>query len=537
MTLQGYPCTLMISLAAAEDGRRPALVHHIARLGMLAVVLLLLAACTGGGSDTGSAEPTRGTRPSAESSVTGGNLASFARQKLEWSGCRDGFECTTMRVPLDYENPGGEQISLALVRLPAADQKRRVGSLLVNPGGPGGSGVDYAKAARQTITSRVRKRFDIVGFDPRGVGKSTPVECLTDQELDEFFAADATPDSAEEQDALVADARAFATSCQRRSGTLLPYVSTQDAARDMDLMRAVLGDEKLSYLGKSYGTLLGATYAELFPQRVRAAVLDGAIDPSLPGEEVSLAQAEGFDQALQAFADDCLGRGDCPLSGDVNNAVTQVRSLLERTDEQPLEGDGEREVTQSLAVLGVAAALYDESNGWPALRLGLRRAQDGDGAVLLFLADFYTDRKRDGTYRTNQNEAIYAVNCIDRPEGKRVAGYEADAREFAARAPVFGPYLAWGSLPCAYWSVAPKDTPHEIRAAGSAPILVVGTLRDPATPYQWAEALANQLDAGLLLTYDGDGHTAYARGSSCIDKAVERYLITTEPPSSDRVCR
>jgi pimeloyl-ACP methyl ester carboxylesterase len=429
---------------------------------------------------------------------------------------------------------------LEVVRLPAADRGKRVGSLVVNPGGPGGSGVRYARAAAQVITAKVRNSFDIVGFDPRGVGMSEPVDCLDDAELDTFLAVDGSPDSARERKQLAREARQFAAGCGRRTGELLPHLSTADVARDMDLLREALGEERLNYLGKSYGTLLGATYAELFPERVGRLVLDGAIDPTLTGGEIGLAQAEGFEGALRAFVRDCRALEDCPLRGgptaDVRSGVGQVADLLADVDRTPLWGGQDRKLTQSLALLGVAAALYDEASGWPALRVALSRAFDGDGSVLLVLADFYTDRQRDGSYSGNQNEVAYAVNCLDRAEPTDVDAYAADAREFARRSPLFGAYVAWSGLPCAFWPAPPDSGPHPIRAPGAAPILVVGTVRDPATPYAWAQSLAEQLESGVLLSYDGDGHTAYARGSSCIDEAVERYLIEGELPAEGTVC-
>jgi pimeloyl-ACP methyl ester carboxylesterase len=443
-------------------------------------------------------------------------------------------------VPRDHERPDDGDVSLAVVRLPATDSGQRIGSLVVNPGGPGGSGVRYARAAERVITANVRNRFDIVGFDPRGVAMSEPVDCLSDAELDTFLAIDGSPDTARERKRLVTEAREFAAGCGRRSGQLLPHLSTADAARDMDVLREALGEERLTYLGKSYGTLLGATYAELFPRRVGRLVLDGAIDPTLSGGEIGVAQAEGFEGALRAFVQDCQALEDCPLRGgptaDVDSGVDQVADLLAEVDRAPLPGEGDRELTQSLALLGVVAALYDEANGWPVLRLALGRAFDGDGSVLLTLADFYTERQRDGSYTSNQNEATYAVTCLDRAEPTDVDAYAADARDFARRSPLFGAYVAWSTLPCASWPAPPVSRPHPIRAPGAAPILVVGTVRDPATPYVWAQALAEQLESGVLLSYDGDGHTAYARGSECIDDAVERYLIDGEVPPADTVC-
>ena len=461
-------------------------------------------------------------------------LARFYDQRSAWRACGEGFECAEVVVPLDYGRPEEGSVELAVVRLPAAGPQR-VGSLLVNPGGPGGSGVDYARAAPAVLTPAVRQRFDVVGFDPRGVGRSDPVECLPDAELEKFLAADGSPDEAGEERTLLAQSRALAQGCARRSGRLLPRVGTEDAARDLDVLRGVLRDERLHYLGKSYGTYLGAVYAELFPQRVGRLVLDGALDPAADGSELLREQAQGFDLALGAFVTDCLATERCPLQGPPERAVEQVRRLLEATDAEPLPAGG-RELPQALAVLALAGGLYDRVTGWPALRVGLGEALAGDGTALLRIADSYTGRQPDGSYRSNSNEAIYAVSCLDHPEGLGVGQLREQARRAGREAPVFGPHLAWGGLPCSVWPVRPADRPRPLRAAGAAPILVVGTTRDPATPVHWAAALADQLESGVLLVWDGDGHTAYSRGSRCVDEAVDAYLLRGELPPEDRRC-
>ncbi|MEV0386329.1 alpha/beta hydrolase [Nonomuraea sp. NPDC050643] len=492
-------------------------------------------------------------------------------------------------------------MELAVIRLPASGEGR-IGSLVVNPGGPGISGVEYARAARVMLGEEIRERFDIVGFDPRGVGGSAPVECLSDQELEDFVALDASPDSAEERADLEAGARGFAEGCRGRSGRLLPYLGTVDVARDLELLRQGLGDQRLTYLGKSYGTFLGAVYADLFPGRVRALVLDGALDPAVSRARLNVDQAVGFERALRAYVGQCFMEGGCPFkSRDVEGAMAEVSDLLRRTDERPLRGDGGargvgdgvsgggdgvrgagggvgegdggelkggddvrgagggvreggggvlaggdgvrdavdglwgvggvREVTQSLATLGLLTPLYSRDS-WPELTETLRRAFRGDGSLLLHNADQLTGRNDDGTY-SNQTEANMAIGCVD---GTYPVAYGKAASAASARAPRFGPYIMWSSLPCAYWPVPATFNPRPLTAKGAPPILVIGTKRDPATPYRWARALAGELESGVLLGFEGDGHTAYFNGSGCVDEVVERYLVTGAVPEDGAVC-
>jgi pimeloyl-ACP methyl ester carboxylesterase len=504
--------------------------RHLAVLA--SVVMLAAVGCTS--SDEPSASESTNTAAPAEGVPAA--LRPFYTQKPRWSGCGGDFECTKIKVPLDYSKPGEQSIELAVIRLPAGKGDERIGSLLINPGGPGASGVEYTRGARASLSEDLLDRYDVIGFDPRGVGESAPVDCVTDPQLDVFIAMDGSPDDAAEVDQLDGESRRFAAGCESRSGPLLPHVSTPDAARDMDVIRAVVGDAKMTYLGKSYGTFLGATYAGLFPQRVGRMVLDGAIDPRVSGQDMGLAQAKGFEQALQAFTADCVQQSGCPIGPSVEEGLADVSRLLESVDAQPLRTNSGREVTQSLAVLGIVTALYDRTNGWPVLREALTAAQNGDGSVLLFLADLYADRDETGHYRTNSMEAIYAVNCLDGPDDNGAAQIEKNEPEFVAASPHFGAYLAWSNLPCRYWPVSTGEGPQAITAEGAAPILVIGTTRDPATPYEWAVGLADQLESGILLTYNGDGHTAYFQGSECVDQIVDAYLIDGKVPEDGVKC-
>ncbi|NUW30047.1 alpha/beta fold hydrolase [Nonomuraea sp. SMC257] len=442
-------------------------------------------------------------------------LAAYYGQRLAWSACGGAYQCAKLKVPLDYAKPAGDRIDIAVTRLRATG--RRLGSVVINPGGPGGSGIEAAKNADAFLSPAVRARYDLVGFDPRGVGASTAVRCFTDAQLDAYYAIDRTPDTAFEVKNLDLAQKQFAQACKARSGRLLPHLGTPDAARDMDVLRAALGESRLTYVGFSYGTFLGATYADLFPGKVRALVLDGAMDPTRTGDEVGTGQSGGFGVAFDSFLRDCFRHADCPFRTHKPSAAnTKLEALLKRVDKAPLrnEYDG-RQASESIAITGIMSALYSES-AWPVLRQALADAFQGDGTRLLLLADLYNERRADGTY-ANSFAAQEAVDCLDHP-----STHKPDPRN--------------GTSPCDYWPVRRKTSVRPLRADGAPTILVIGTLRDPATPYKWAQALASQLSSGVLLTFDGDGHTAYRKGSACVDRYVDRYLLTRTAPANGANC-
>jgi pimeloyl-ACP methyl ester carboxylesterase len=470
-------------------------------------------------------------------------LAPYYRQRLTWRSCGvPGFRCATLRAPLDYAEPAAGDIHLAVARKKATGPGGRLGSLLVNPGGPGGSAVGYLEQyAGIGYPAQVRARYDMVAMDPRGVAGSQPVECLNGRAMDTYTQTDPTPDDAKETDALVAAYRKFAEGCGARSPGLLRHVSTVEAARDMDILRAVLGDRRLNYVGASYGTFLGATYAGLFPSRTGRLVLDGAMDPSLPAHRMNLDQTAGFETAFTSFAKDCVRQPDCPLGRPGTapaEAARALKAFFRTLDARPLpagDADGRR-VGEALATTGAIAAMYDES-AWPQLREALTSAmKENEGAGLLVLSDSYYERDGEGRY-TNLMSANAAVNCLDLPAAYMTPDQVEEALPaFEKASPAFGRGLAWASLTCAYWPVRPTGEPHRIEARGAAPIIVVGTTRDPATPYPWARSLARQLASARLLTYDGDGHTAYGRGSACIDTAINAYLLKGAPPANGKRC-
>ncbi|MGW8629859.1 alpha/beta hydrolase [Streptomyces sp. NPDC055793] len=512
---------------------------------------LLATACSAGGASTSAgpaAQAAGATEPATASlaplpKATPAELSPYYEQKLGWRDCGvPGFQCATMKAPLDYAQPADGDVRLAVARKKATGPGKRLGSLLVNPGGPGGSAVSYLQQyAGIGYPEKVRAQYDMVAVDPRGVARSEPVECLDGREMDAYTRTDVTPDDQDETDELVDAFKEFAEGCGADSPKLLRHVSTVEAARDMDVLRAVLGDDKLTYVGASYGTLLGATYAGLFPDRAGRLVLDGAMDPSLPARRLNLEQTAGFETAFQSFAKDCVRRADCPL-GDKNATPAQVgrnlKAFFGDLDAKPIptgDADG-RKLTESLATTGVIAAMYDEG-AWQQLRKSLTSAtKENDGAGLLALSDSYYEREADGGY-SNLMFANAAVNCLDLPAAFSSPDEVRDALpDFEKASPVFGEGLAWASLNCTYWPVQASGEPHRIEAAGATPIVVVGTTRDPATPYRWAEALAGQLSSGRLLTYEGDGHTAYGRGSTCIDSAIDTYLLRGTAPEDGKRC-
>jgi pimeloyl-ACP methyl ester carboxylesterase len=452
---------------------------------------------------------------------------------VAWSSCRGGFECGTVRVPLDYAAPAAGSVSLRVIRIRATDQAHRVGSLLVNPGGPGVSAVDFLRDyAGSSAPAPLRRRFDLVAFDPRGTGESAPVHCLGMAQLDRFFHVDQDPDTAAEIEALDAQSKVLAAGCVQRSARILPHLSTADAARDMDSIRAALREPTLTYLGYSYGTAIGAAYLDQFPTRVRAMVLDGALDPRSTWDQLVLGQAKGFDLALRSFLSWCDGHAStCDfrrvVQGDLGAAYDRLRARVERA---PMPGMGGRTVGPAELYFGSGQALYSTSY-WESLGNGLAEMQSGQASVVLQLSDIYLDRTDKGY--SNSIEANYAINCVDRPFPTDNAAYERLAAQVAKVAPRFGPGVAWGSQACARWPVPPTGRPHAVRAHGAPPVVVIGTTRDPATPYAWAVGLAGQLEKGVLVTFDGDGHTAFRKSApACLVGPVDTYLLTGRPPAA-----
>ncbi|MHB8458454.1 MAG: alpha/beta hydrolase [Candidatus Limnocylindrales bacterium] len=453
---------------------------------------------------------------------------------MRWSDCGNGFECGTVVVPRDYADPGAGTILLALIRLPAIDPAHRIGSLVVNPGGPGASGVDFVRNdAASLFPDAIRERFDIVGFDPRGVARSTPIRCVDN--LDHFLAADPNPDTPAELATLLDGERSFVAGCERRDGDLLPYVGTLNVARDVDRIRSAIGDPALTYVGFSYGTLIGSIYADLFPDRVRALVLDGAIDPTVDLAHLREGQAVAFEGALDRFLADCARRTTCAFHNG-GRPGPAFDALMRRIDVRPLPAillRDSRPVGPTFAWDAVIGSLY-APQGWPLLAEALALAQQGDGSYLLALADPLNGRNPDGSY-SNLVDANSAVTCLDFPGPRNAAAYEAEVPRFTALAPRLGALFAYNDVDCAFWPVPPARVPAPASGVGAPPILVVGSTGDPATPYAWAVALAHQLVSGVLITRTGEGHTGYAF-SACVRAAADTYLLSLRPPAPGTTC-
>jgi pimeloyl-ACP methyl ester carboxylesterase len=445
-------------------------------------------------------------------------------------------ECGMLSVPVDYAKPGGNVARLAMIRIKATGDK--IGSMLVNPGGPGESGIVYAAGSSASLPDSVRQRFDYVGFDPRGVGSSTPaVHCNTDEENDQDRAdppVEFTPEGIAHVDARN---KTFAQRCFDRTGKeFLANVGTVDVARDLDAMRAALGDAKLTYLGYSYGTSIGAAYAEMFPDTVRALILDGAQDPNADPVELGVAQAAAFQKAFDDYAADCAKHPSCPLGTDPAKAVAVYRDLVLPLATTPAETHDPRGLSYGDAITGTIQAMYSPQF-WKHLTVGLSELREGRGDTLLALADFYLVRDAHGHYG-NLSDAFTGVSCVDRPpitdlrvlveadrRGREVAPFSSYG-EFTGNVPQDG---------CAFWTVPPTSTPHQLKVDGLPPTLVVSTTHDPATPYQAGVDLAKELGAALL-TFEGTQHTVVFDGISCVDDIATKYLVDVVVPPADARC-
>jgi pimeloyl-ACP methyl ester carboxylesterase len=446
-----------------------------------------------------------------------------------------GAECGMLSVPVDYSKPDGDVAQIAMIRFKATGQK--VGSLVVNPGGPGESGVEAAASMAPTLPQSVRERFDLVGFDPRGVANSTPAAwCNSDEDNDKLRADPTVEYTQEGVDHIEKENKEFVQRCVDKMGKeFLANLGTANVAKDLEAIRTGLGDEKLTYLGYSYGTRIGALYAEAYPDKVRAMILDGAVDPNADQIEEEIRQAAAFQKAFDNYAADCASSPDCPLGTDPSKAVDVYKSLVDPLVKHPAETKDPRGLSYSDAIVGTILPLYSPSL-WRHLTQALSEIKDGRGDTMLAMADLYMGRDDKGHYN-NSTDVRVAVNCMDKPhitDRAKVVDEDRRTREVA-------PFLSYGEFTglapldtCAFWPVPATGDQHELKVAGLPPILVVSTTNDPATPYQAGVDLAQQL-GGTLLTFDGTQHTVVFQGNTCVDDIAARYLVdVTVPPPNTR---
>lgn len=496
----------------------------------ISAVLLLL---------TGCAQSVDAPKPLDDKSIAA-ELQGFYTQSVDWSSCGgDRTYCGQVEVPLDWSNPEAGALSLA-VAYRKADNAQSLGSIIFNPGGPGGSGYSWiTDSAEQLGTKTLRANYNLVGFDPRGVGASEPtVTCLDNKATDELLYGQNTAalNSAEDVLQTRENYRIFSEACLANTGPELAFIDTVSAARDMDILRAVFGEAQINYLGFSYGTFLGATYAQLYPARVGRMVLDGAIDPRLTDEEQSMGQLIGFDQALKNYLAECLGSTDCPFTGSIESAQAQITKLLSKLETNPVPTDDGRTLTIWAAITGMIMPLYSQDY-WQYLSQAFNELKQGNGTTLILLADLYNERNDDGTYASNQMEANVAISCLDARSSSDAKSMATQNKLALETSKVFGRYWQYGALGCESWPFPVVNHPDSYAAEGSKTILVIGTTGDPATPYAQAVALANEVLANAqLITWNGEGHTAYGQGSKCIEQVVDDYFINDVVPSSDPNC-
>ena len=488
------------------------------------VLLLTLAACSSSEQSTDDSQNT--TQSSTTFSVGG----------INWAACPDTapeslVQCGNLEVPFDYDNPDEGSFVLYIKRRQATVPSERIGSLLVNPGGPGFGGSSLADDAAYYFSESLLNRFDIIGWDPRGTGLTTPaVDCV--DSFDEYVGLDSPPDTPEEKQALIDASQAFNDKCEENAGTILPYISTRASAADMNSIRLALGEEKITYFGFSYGSELGATWATMYPNTVRAAVLDGATDPLSTSTEAGLAQAAGFEKQLTTFLAQCSKKPTCAFHND-GNSEDAIDALLLDLDANPLIVSAERTpVTQGVAFTAIAQAMYSDSY-WPQLQSALADAQKGDGAGLLALYDDYYQRNLDGSYG-NQLEAFLAISCLDDPGASSIEEVDASVAAFIAAAPRLGANFAHG-YSCALWPV-PQAQQVTVSGKGAGPIIVIGTTGDAATPLSSTRKMAKALESGVLLVVEADQHTGYGI-NTCIIMEVDNYLIDLTVPVNETICK
>jgi pimeloyl-ACP methyl ester carboxylesterase len=483
------------------------------------VAALLVASCATEAETPSTATPTTEDPGDADTTTTTGS-GGFTPEPIDWDDC-GAVECAELDVPLDYDDPTGDTIELYVARAPAEGDRK--GALFVNPGGPGAGAAELAELLPGLLPEEITDAFDIVGVDPRGVGGSTPIDCGVS--ATELYSVDASIDSPEDEEDLLTTSEAYVDDCAAKAGDLLPHVGTRDVARDMDAVRAAMGDEQLSYLGFSYGTAIGQVYADLFPDRVRSMVLDGVLELGPTGLELADEQAAGFETALDRFVAYCDDADGCSVGDDTLGTIEEVLALAEAPGGIPAP-DADRPLGPGEANLGISYPLYSQSL-WDNLDEALADALDGDGSELVKLADDYIG--------LGDFEVYFAINCLDFEWPTDPDAIMTAAKDTAEASPHFGEMLVNDYIRCAMWPT-PPDPLEAVTADGSPPILVISTTGDPATPYEGGVAVAETLANGILITNEGEGHTVVADGKECIDELVVGYLVDDIVPEDGTVC-
>jgi pimeloyl-ACP methyl ester carboxylesterase len=502
-------------------------------LAMTAVVAVTLSGCFP--FDFLRGAPTEST-PTGESVAP--QLEPYYEQILHWESCGDA-QCTTAVAPMDWANPSKEtDIELALTRHVASG--KRIGSLFVNPGGPGGSGFDFVHDASSldfAVSENLQRSFDVIGWDPRGVGRSTPVTCLDDAGLDDYLFGipEAEAESPEWVAEVTESAIEFGQACRDSTGDALGFMDTVSTTRDLDLLRALVGDTKLNFLGYSYGSKIATTYIDLYPAKVGRLVLDGALDPSLSDSEVLVTQTAGFEKSLRAYLTACPGLEGCPFTGDPDVDTKTIAAAFDRLNANPVEASDGRLLDGYVLDTATSAALYSEDS-WPYLNDLYTEVADGETYTAFLLADFYYGREG-GEYTDNSFESFIAVQCLDSAPVVDPTEVAALSAALVAAAPTFSRPTGLGDVLCANWPFpATGPAPAPASGQGADPVLVISTTGDPATPYEWGVALARQLANGRLVSFDGEGHTAYNKESQCVNSIVDDYLVSGQVPSGDTEC-
>jgi pimeloyl-ACP methyl ester carboxylesterase len=481
--------------------------------------------------------PNATPQPGGEPTASSADFASYFSQDVNWRSCGS-LKCAVIEVPTDWTDPASSPVNIAIAKKSAAT--KATGTIFVNPGGPGGSGVGFVEYA---VSSALYDAFDVVGWDPRGVGDSTPVVCFEGAQKDEQLYGTYTDPYMTQGwiDELNTELADYVSACEKGTGDLLAHVDTVSTAHDLELMRALItGDAPLDYLGYSYGTFIGAVYAELFPDQVGKFVLDGAVDPQVGAFDELIVQAVGFEDNLRAYMADCLSGSDCPFTGTLDQALTQANALMGSVDGKALTSSDGRVLDSATVGTGVAMSLYS-SDYWPYLTKLFVGLQTNHADPTFLLADVYNDRANDGSYDSNSVEVYQATTCEDNDWAADTASPLERLAQISDAAPTLGEYLTLDDYAvldvlCSNWPYPAAQLPTVFDAAGAAPILVIGTTNDPATPYAWAQSLAEQLESGVLITVTGDGHTAYNADNSCVNAVVDGYFLTGMVPASDPRC-